>query len=86
MRNPGLLRFLAAVRAQESSAAPLTRLAGMDVNEFTIAMREAQTRDLVQSTGKMHPPLTLTEAGHSYAAAELAPFLPLTWPAEGRAA
>lgn len=74
MRNPSLLRFLAAVEHHAATTATLMAASDLDPLSLQLAVAEAEERGLVQATGEIHPALRLTAAGREWAAAELAPF------------
>lgn len=74
MRNPSLLRFLAAVEEHTKTGVLLMTAADCDPSELSLAASTAMELGFVEGTGWVQPSLRLTDAGRDWAAAELAPF------------
>ncbi|MQQ09087.1 hypothetical protein GFB49_11530 [Epibacterium sp. SM1979] len=74
MRNPSLLRFLAAVDEYTKTGALLMTVSGYDPAELAVAVRSAMELGFIEGTGEVHPSLRITDAGRDWAAEELAPF------------
>ena len=88
MRNPPLLRFLAAVQEHTETGTTLMAAAGYDPIELQLAVTTAREHGFIEATGQVQPSLCITNAGRTWAAAELAPFAGLMARTgmEGRAA
>ncbi|MEM8849281.1 MAG: hypothetical protein AAGE03_04515 [Pseudomonadota bacterium] len=74
MRNPALLKFLAAVDHHVLTGAPLTECSGYDAAELAIAVSTARARGFIPQAGER---IRLTHAGLRWSEEELAPFADL---------
>lgn len=77
MRDMTMLGFLAAVQTCAETSQTLMRATGLDPLELQVAVSCAQERNLIEVTGKIHPPLRITADGWDWLNGQLAPYAAL---------
>ncbi|PYG32397.1 hypothetical protein [Pelagimonas varians] len=74
MRNPPLLKFLAAVQMHCETAATLMRASELEPLDLQLSVAIAEDLGFVENTGEIHPSLRITADGWAWVTQELAPF------------